>query len=142
MFKNIRYLLLALLSLALSSCGLISVQTKNCPFFYGYSFEVINNSPYYLDVSVRGRHYTFTTESGVEVDRLPPGQTQTIGLKNYSGNTMAEATVSLKAWNLPAGGQLAGAASKHLWVAGNYNQADTWIVCEQIFKQPCSTNYW
>lgn len=125
--------LMASLALMCAGCSLISVNT-NIPFFFGYSFEVINNSPYYLDIAVRGQHQTFETDKGAISEMLAPGQTGTIGLKNFSGNTSAEATVSAKAWNQPTGGQLIGAASRRLSISGQYSQADTWIVGEQTFR--------
>jgi len=122
----------------LPGCSLMSIST-NIPFFYDYSVEVINQSSAHLEMALSGQTLSFKTEAG-KVRRLPPTGTASIHLNNYSGY-YSQATVSVKGWTAPEGGELKGSAVQSYWISGYYQQASTWIVTDETLKRGGS-GYW
>lgn len=120
------------LACVLPGCSLVTLST-NIPFFYDYSVEIINQSESHLEVALSGQALCFKTEAG-KVRRLPPTGTASIHLNNYSGS-YSQATISVKGWTLPEGGELKGSAVQSVWIPGYYQQASTWIVTDETLKR-------
>lgn len=120
MKKMVLMVLLVFLGLG---CSMIRINT-NIPFFYDYCFDVINSSSYNIEVLANGKKVKF----------LQPGENYTLKLKNY-GNRTAEIVVSVKAWQE----KIIGAASRKVYIYGNQQQADSWIIHNETFTYQ---NYW
>lgn len=131
-----RILLIALSLVLLSGCAvanatlgtidsMFTVKT-NIPFFYGYSYEIVNASDYQISVTANGWQQKFQySSSGKVSEMIAPGASITIPIKNWSETTL-EATITIKGWN--EDGSLAGATTRKVYIYGNRSQANTWIV--------------
>jgi len=128
-----RFILITLLVVSSLSCDSVSMSINtNLPLFNRSSFEIVNTSDYYLEVSVNGRKTNFKTDDGNIIGALPPAESASIFFWNWSSYS-AEASITVKAKNKK--GKLVYAAYKKIWIYYNYRQAEVWIVSDETFRE-------
>jgi len=80
-----RFILITLLVVSSLSCDSVSMSINtNLPLFNRSSFEIVNTSDYYLEVSVNGRKTNFKTDDGNIIGALPPAESASIFFWNWS----------------------------------------------------------
>ncbi|MEK7590238.1 MAG: hypothetical protein AAB454_00845 [Patescibacteria group bacterium] len=129
-----KLLLIVLLLAFASGCAVIGATADavnsmftiktNIPFFYGYSYEIVNASDYNISVTANGWQQKFQYSSGKVSEMIAPGESVVIPIKNWSG-TILEATITVKAWDNK---KLVGATTRKVYIYGNRSQANTWII--------------